>query len=231
MKKFLMTLSLLLTLGLSTAGVAAQTDGVQAPDLEGFEDAFDVEGLESVYDRTFSVDFEAMMASPDSDAGEMDFSAMMNIISIQGITFDSEDNAEAYINDMLDQMDEAMEEQDAAAFEDMEVQDLEGFDVDGVRVDMSMPDLDIAASMIIFNDDNHVFQVMVMNADADVAKASADEVAQYVIDAEVQTEEVTFSDDGTSTGGVFDRMPTSEDELVGDLTTVLDSEIHVAGAE
>lgn len=232
MKKFLFTLSLLLTLGLSTAGVAAQTDGVEAPELEGLGDAFDVEGLQSVYDRTFSVDFETMMASPDSDTGELDMSAMMNIISIQGMTFDSEDSASAYIDDMNSELEAAMEDEEAVAMlENVEISDLEDFDVNGIRVETSMPEMDVSASMIVFSDGNHVFQIMAMNADAETAQSTADEVAQFVIDADVENEDVTFSNDGTSTGGVFDRMPTSGDEIVGDLTSATDTEIHVASGE
>lgn len=229
MKKLLITLSLLLTIGFATSGVAAQTDGVQAPDLEGMEAAYDVEGLQSVYDRTFSVDFEAMMASPDADLESLDMSVLMNSISIQGMTFDSEDNAKNYIDDMKSEMEKAVEEGDAETFEGMEISELEGFDVDGIRVDMDMPDLEIAVSMIMFSDGNHVFQVMVMNADMETAQSHADEVAQFVIDAEIENEEITFSEDGTSTGGVFDRMPTSDDEIVGDLTSTMDTELHVAG--
>lgn len=232
MKKLLITLSLLLTLGLSTAGVAAQTDGVEAPDLEELAaNAYDVEGLQSVYDRTFSVDYMAMMASPDADFESMDMSAMMKMISIQGMSFDNEDNAKAYIEDMRSEMEQAVEEGDTETFEGMEISDLDDFDVDGIRVDTNMPDLDIAASMIIFSDGNHAFMVMVMDADMETAQSSVNEVTQFVIDAEVENEEVTFNEDGTSTGGVFDRMPTSEDEVVGDLTTTMDMELHVAGDE
>lgn len=227
MKKLFITLSLLLTLGFASSGAAAQTDGVEAPEVN-LDAAYDVEGLQSVYDRTFSVDFEAMMASPDADPESLDMSAMMNVITIQGITFDNDDNAQAYIDDMKSQMEQAVEEGDAATFEDMEISDLDGFDVEGIRVDMNMPDLDVAASMIIFSDGNHVFQVMVMNADLATAQASTDEVTQFVIDADSETDEVTFSDDGTSTGGVFDRMPAADDEIVGDLTSVMDTEIHIA---
>lgn len=227
MKKLLITLSLLLTLSFASSGVAAQSDGVQAPDLEGMEASYDIEGLQSIHDRTFSVDIEAMLASPDADFESLDMSVMMNMITIQGVAFDNDDNAKAYIEDMKAQMEQAVEEGDAATFEEMEISDLEGFDVDGLRVDMNMPDLEVAASMIVFNDGNHVFQIMVMNADVETAQTSAEDVTQFVLDAEVENEEVTFNDDGSSTGGVFDRMPTADDDVVGDLTGVMDSEIYV----
>lgn len=229
MKKLLITLSLLLTFGFAASGVAAQTEGVEAPDLEAaMAEAYDVEGLQSVYDRTYMIDIAALMSSPDADMESLDVSVMMNSISIQGMTFDNDDNAKAYIEDMESQMNTAMEEGDAETFEDMEISDLEGFDVDGLRINTNMPDLEVAASMVIFSDGNHVFQVMAMNADLETAQSSADAVTQYVIDADVVNDEITFSEDGTSTGGVFDRMPPAGDEIVGDLTSVMDTELHVA---
>lgn len=226
-KKLLLTLSLLLTLGLSASGVAAQ---VEAPNLDDVDPTADVEGIQSIYDRTFSVDFEALMASPEADFDNLDISAMMSVISIQGMTFDSEDNANAYLDQMRDELDASMEE-DPSTFDGIEISDLDGFDVDGLQLIMDMADLEITASVVIFVDGNQVFQIMVMNSDLETAKASADAVTQFVIDAETETEEVTFNADGTSTGGVFDRMPTGDDEVVGDLTGVLDSEIFVEGAE
>lgn len=231
MKKLLITLSLLLTIAFASSGVAAQTDGVEAPDLEELAaGAYDVEGLQSVYDRSFSMDIEAIMASPDFDVESLDMSAMMNIISIQGITFDSEDNAKAYMDDMKSEMEAALEDEAAAEMlENVEITDIEDFDVEGLHIVTSMPDLEIEATMYVFIDGNHVFQIMSMNADAEVAQSSAEAVTQFVIDADVETEEVTFNEDGTSTGGVFDRMPTGDDEVVGELTDVMDMELHVAG--
>lgn len=233
MKRLLLTLSLLLSLGLSATGVAAQTDGVAAPDLGDIEGTYtDVEGLQSVYDRTFSMDIEAMLASPDTDFESLDMSEMMNMFTIQGMTFDNEDNAKAYLEEMKSEMEAAMEDEEAMEMlEDMEITDLEGFDVDGIRVDTNMPDLEVAASMIVFNDGNHIFMIMSMNADLETAQSKADEVIQFVIDAEIENEEVTFSEDGTSTGGVYDRMPTAEDEIAGTLTGVMDMELFVAGEE
>lgn len=228
MKKFLLTLSLLLSFGLSFSAVA-QVDGVEAPNLE--EPSFsEVEGLESIYDRTFSVDIETMLASPDADFAEMDMSAMMRTISIQGMQFDSEDNAEAYFDDMLEQMNTAMEENPEAT-EDVEVADLEGFDVDGVQITMDMPDLGIAATMNVFVDGNQVFQVMAMDSDQATASTLAEEVTQFVVDADSNDDDVTFNADGTSTGGVFERMPTADDEIVGDLTGVMDTEIFAGEVE
>lgn len=221
MKKILLTLTLLLSLGLSFSGVAAQTDSVEPIDL-GSE--MDVEGLESVYDRTFSVDIEALMASPEA-LESLDMSAMMRMVSIQGMTFDNEDHAKDYLKTMQSEVEKAMENEDLSSMGDVQITELEGFDADGLMMTMDMPDLGAAATIIVFIDGNQMFQIMAMDSDLESSTAFAEEVSTFVIEAETETDEVTFNADGTSTGGVFDRMPTADDEIVGDLTSVTDSEI------
>ena len=229
MKKLLITLSLLLTFSFAATNVAAQVEGVPAPDLGDLDAAFEeIEGLQSIYDRTFSVDIEALMSDPEFDVANMDMSTMMNMIMIRGYTFDSEDNAKAFIEMTVSEMDKAIAEDESGLFEGMEVTELEGFDVDGIRVTMDMPDLGAGMSYIVFVDGNQVFQVSVMDAALDAANEKVDAVAQFVIDAEGSSDDVTLNADGTSTGGVFDRMPTADDEIVGDLSSVTDSELYAA---
>lgn len=227
MKKLLLTLSLILTMGFSAAGVSAQ---VQAPDLGDTITAEDIPGLQSAYDRTFMVDFEAMMdASPES-LESMDTSAMMRSVSIQGYTFDSEDNAKSYIDMTRDSFGEA-KESDPETFDGVEVEDLEGFDNEGITVTMDMPDLGVAMTINAFVDGNNVMTVMVMDSDSENSQSVADELTQFIIDAEIENEEVTFNADGTSTGGVFDLMPTADDEIVADLPTATDTELYASGGE
>lgn len=229
MKRLFVTLSLLLSLGLSTVSVAAQTDPGGTPDpMAGVEDAYrSIEGVESVYDRTFSIDPMALTSTPeDGDAGQIDMSAMMYVISIQGITFDSEENATAYIDDMTSALEEAQGDADAGSMlEDVEISNLDDLDVDGTRIETTVPEVDLAASQIVFSDDNYVFQIVVIQPDMETAGSITDDIANFMIDADTETDEVTFSDDGTSTGGVFDRMPTGDDDVVGELTFVTDTTI------
>lgn len=229
MKKLLMTLSLLLTLGLLTAGVAAQDD---APDSEAFDDSdySSIEGLLSSYDRTYTVDFEATLASPEADFEDMDMAAMMRLIGIEGLTFDSEDNAQAYLQQTLDEFDSEAPD-DEELLDEVEITELDGFDVDGMRMIMEFPEPEMAVLVVIFVDGNHVFQVAVIDAEMGAAESKLDEVIQFVLDAEVESDEVAFNMDGSSTGGVFDRMPSVGHEIVGDLSSVSDTELFADGGE
>ena len=221
MKKLLLTLTLLLSLGFSLQGAAAQTPDASTPVMG---EQMDVEGLETVYDRTYMVDFETMMASPSAD---LDSAAMMRVVSIQGMTFDSDDNAKKYLDDLKSQIDEAKESSDEMA--DIEVKELEDIDKDGFLITTFMEDLDMATSAIIFVDGNQVFMIVAIDADLESSTRLVTDVATFVADAESGSDDVTFSEDGTSTGGVYDRMPVAGDELVSDLPTVSDTVLFEAG--
>ena len=225
MKRLFLVFSLLLSMAASTVAVSAQVDGVEAPDIP----ETDIEGAQIAYSRMYSVDFMALMDDPDVDL-ETDMAAMMRSMSIQGIQFDSEDNAKAYVELSMDALDEAMES-DPETMEGMEASELEGFDVDGIVVSMDMPDVGIAMTLILFVDGDQVFQISATDADVETSRATAESLVEYVLDNEVQTEEVTFNEDGTSTGGVFDRMPAADHELVGDLTSVTDMELMPPAGE
>lgn len=221
MKKILLTITMLLTLALSAQGVAAQ---VEAPEIESV-DYSEIDGLQSVYSRAYTVDFMAMMSSPDANLEEMDMAAMMRNISIQGYTFESEDQAKAFLDTTKEEAEGGLTE--AEDLGEVEMKDLEAVDKEGVTMTMVM-DLEgesIAMTVHMFVDGNHLFMVISTDSELDASNSKADAVAQYVVDAEVQNEEVTFSEDGTSTGGVFDRMPEAGHELVADLT-VMDMELY-----
>ncbi len=225
MKKLILTLTLLLSLGFSLPAVAAQTPVAEGTPVMGGE--MDIEGMESVYDRTYMVDFEAMMASPSADLASMDTAAMMRMVSVQGVTFDTDENAEAYLADMKSQIEAAQESGDEMS--DIEVQPLEGMDRDGLLITTFMDDLGIGSAAIIFVDGNQVFMIVAIDSELEPATTLATDVAMFVNEAETETDEVTFNEDGTSTGGVFDRMPAAGDDLVSDLPSVADTALLEAG--
>lgn len=224
MKKFLITITMLLTLGLSVQGVAAQVD---APEVTGtsFED---IEGLETGYGRAYTVDIQALMEDPDFDPEAMDPEEMSGNIGIQGFTFDSEDNAEAFVDDSRSQIEEGIDGDEMAGMEGMEISvgDLEDIDKDGFYTEMSMTgEYEMHSAVIVFVDGSTVFQISAMGATMEDSKAQAYDVANFVIDTEVENEDVTLNADGTSTGGVFDRMPAAGEEFLGELVPSMDMDL------
>lgn len=228
MKKLILTFTLLLSLVLSLQGVAAQSDATPAAPMG---EAMEADGLVSAYDRTYMVDFEALMASPVGDTAspvaDMDVAAMMRVVSVTGMTFDSEDNAKAYVEDMTSQIQQAQEAGEMP--EGTEIGELEDIDKDGLIATISMEDMGLHSAIIVFVDGNQVFMIVALDADVETATTVVTDIAKHIVDADVENDEVTFSEDGTSTGGVFDRMPEAGSDLVGDLPSVTDSVLREAG--
>jgi hypothetical protein len=128
---------------------------------------------------------------------------------------------------MRSQIDEAQEAGEMP--EGTELKDLEDFDKDGFIATLNMEDMDVYSAILVLVDGNQVFMIVAIDVDVESAEAKVTDIAKYVVDAEVENDEVTFSEDGTSTGGVFDRMPEAGHELVSDLPSVSDTELQKAG--
>lgn len=218
MKKMLVTLAMLLTLGLSFQGVAAQE---LAPSDAGME-LEDYEGLQSAYSRSYGVDMDAMMSTPSTEG--INLADMMKGVQIMGITFDSDDNAQKFIDQGKDELESSLEEMSSGEMK-VTVNELDKGD-QGLVVEMDMTaDVGVFMKMYLVRDGNVVFTVIAMNSDVDSATATGDSVVDYLLDNESQSDDVTFNADGTSTGGVFDRMPPVGHESVSGLVIDSDSDL------
>ncbi|MCO5227686.1 MAG: hypothetical protein M9934_05305 [Thermomicrobiales bacterium] len=222
-KTFTLVLALLLTLGLSVQSAAAQLD-TDATEL----DPKDVPGLIAGYSRTYAPDIEALMATPSADL--LDLSAYMRNVSIMTYVFESDDTASDFFDMMKDQMTDELSAP-SPELGQAEMSEVTEIDRDAMQVTVDMGDLGVGLTILMFIDGDTVFAIMAMDTTVDDATAMAIDIANYLIDTEVQDDEVTFNEDGTSTGGVFDRMPASGDEIVGGLQVESDSDLFATAAE
>lgn len=222
-KKFTLMLALLLTLGLSVQGVAAQI-GSDPSEL----DPKDVPGLLAGYSRTYAPDMEALMASPSADP--LDLSAYMRNVSIMTYVFESDDTASEFFEMMKDQMNDELSAP-SPELGQAELSEATDIDKDNMQVTVDMGDLGVGLTILMFIDGDTVFVVMAMDGTVDDATAMAVDIANYVIDADVKDDEVIFNEDGTSTGGVFDRMPAGGDDIVGGLQIDSDSDLFAEEAQ
>ena len=226
MKTLLLALSLCFTFGLSFSAATAQSNASATPQTHEIESDAEVEGIISMYDRTFSADLTVSLASPDADISGADTSASLRMVSIQAITFDTNAHALAYLDMMRDGPDsEPTRDESLGAFA---VTELDIVRVDGFKMTTDMGDFDFGATIIIFIDGNHAFLIMVTDTDQPTSEALADDVTDFILNAEVENEEITFNENGTSTGGVFDRMPAAGEEMLGELTQTVDTELFIA---
>lgn len=213
MKKFMTMFLIMLLIGIPSAGFAAQVDGPT------------VAGLVSAYERSYSYDQEILIAANEESDDGFDMAMMMSGIEIRGVTFETDDHAVQYVDELFDVL-RALIDEDPDALGHLQFDELEGVDAVGIRVTSDNEDADVKVSTIMIVQDNHLFEVTVRDTELEAAEAKADEILQFILDAEIQSEEISFNQGGTSTGGVFDHMPTAEDDVVGDFTNVTDSEIN-----
>lgn len=204
-RKTMTLFAFLLTIGLAAGGsVAAQTP---------VSDTADVSGLESSYLRTYAADVEQPVE------GEQ-FGAQAGVF-----TFDSPESVEGAFDAFADDFALGFFGEDA---------DVESSDVDGVgdnaREYVGEADLGgefTPMTVLMVQQEN----MILLSISLGIAESgSADDIAQFMIDAEPSDSEVMFSDDGTSTGGAFDLMPAAGDEVLGGMVPVLDMDLGLGSA-
>lgn len=214
MKKIILMISALFLMGTMASNTAAQN-------LD------DAEGLESAYSRVYSTGASTSApaaASSDSTPVNLEGEATFSTVEIIGFTFDSEDNAKQFVSDMRTGIEEAVGESDADA--NAEITDI-AVDKDGFFAVMTVPNTGENA-IALFADGNQVFLLDVMDPDRETASKLVNDIAEFIVDAETDSDHVTLHEDGSSTGGVYDRMPASGDDLVKDLSNVTDKAIKEA---
>lgn len=206
MKRLLFTIALILPLGFPISAAAQESDAT--PDLYP-----GVEGIESSYARSIT-------AMPEG----------MPLINILGMAFDSDENAQVFHEDLIDQMGTEMDESELPPGAVVEYAEIEtGGDVQITRLTVLGSEDGYAMVYDFIRDANTTFTVFVVAASDEEAVALTDSVTQFILESDIETETVTFNEDGTSTGGVFDRMPTADDDIVPDGADVVDIEEIRAG--
>ena len=203
MKKLVVLMTSLLLMSLTAHGTVAQ-------DLES------ADGLQSAYGRIYSSGSSTSVAAAstaESSSTPMEAEMSFSGFEIIGMTFDSDENAAAFLEDMRADIQESVDSSDDS--QEAEIKDLD-IDKDGFFAVMNVENTGINA-VAMFVDGNQVFLIDVTDPDRETATARVNGLTEFVADAEAEGDEVSFNEDGTSTGGVFDRMPKANDDLVGDL--------------
>lgn len=221
LRKFTILLSLVLTLGFAaTTSAAAQ----EMPDV----DAPDMEGLETGYARMFMPDFGAMidaLGTPGADMPEIDQEGVLTVMTAI-LTFDNADNADKSMAVVADTYTEEGESDTDIDMTSEEISDL------GDKATLHSGAVDISGEKTTFNilivkDDSQLLLIQVIGGEAEAGATQAQDIANFMLDTEPTTDEVTFNEDGTSTGGAFDRMPTAEDtDLVDGLAPFIDMDMN-----
>jgi hypothetical protein len=212
MRKTILVVVMLLLWGMNAQGIVAQS-------LE------DAEGLETAYSRSYSTGSANTVSAPSGTPKSLESESRFRGIEVLGMTFESNEHAEQFVETVRTGIQDLVNESESSA--EAEISDVD-LDHDGFLAIMNVENTGVNA-IIMFVDGNQVFLIDVTDPDRETATTLVNDVASLVADAEGEDEDVTFNDDGTSTGGVFDRMPEAGSDLMGDLTSVTDAVLQEAG--
>lgn len=205
--------ALILAMGFSS------TSAQDAPpvDLSGLD------GLETAYGRMY---FQGAMATPTTDDTER--TPLFGLATI--LTFNDPESAmagfealdEEFSTGFFGTSDEDVEREEIGDLGDRAVEFTDAFTLDTAPAEP-------ATIVLVHDDDTVLFSVMVSGPDT---SEWAHSFAEHMLEDEDGADEIVFSEDGTSTGGPFDRMPTMDEMTVpGGLIPYLDIDYLASTAE
>lgn len=207
LRKLTLLLSLVFTLVLTAPATA--------------QDVSQIDGLESAYGRIYMFDVDALLASPE--AAEMFDPAAIPLIGRTAVfTFEDDEAADAASGELADlTADDAFEGAEAEKEELNDLGDAAYQYTAEIEIEEGMT-ADIV--LIVVQEDENILMAAIVGGE-DPAGMALD-WAEYMLDAEVEEEEVQLSDDGTSSGGAFELMPGADDEeILGGMLPVADVDV------
>ncbi len=201
----------------------AQTPATSAPPAIS-----ELEGIESGIGRTWSLDYEAIMA--DATPGSVDLNNWQGLsaLSVQILQFDSDDHASAAF----------------ALLETSIASEIPNLGQDG-SLKVSNEDIDnlgdgaVASTLVTTTDtgETHLRNVLVLDdhlvilvsslAGTTESAASAEALAAYIVNqGEVSPDPVSFDPAGLSRGGLWGVLPQSGDSILEGLVVVRDDQLY-----
>jgi hypothetical protein len=188
--------------------------GAQESTPEGLQPA-DLDGIQNAVSRTYALDYSAMMEAMATPGAEP--SMPTGIVGIGGviIEFDSDDNAAVAFEKLQEDMlsDETFSEDSEVAEFELDAGDQSTAYAGTYETDGQLSEDDLA----LVQAGNAVYVVYASGIETDVQPVVTAFV-QHLIDAE-GSGAGEFNEDGTSTGGLWDKFPADDDELVAGLIT------------
>jgi hypothetical protein len=212
LKTIVPALLALLMLSLAAAPISAQSD--DSVDAGEFDD---YEGLQRAYSRTFSADMMAMFDASTPDAAPTGWFILTTIV----LEFDSEDNARAGNEKMLEEVESGDMMEDGTELEDVELDvDLE------YTAKQARQEEDGATTYALVTtaqDGNYIYAVVGVTFGEEPADVVSSTLTK-IKDADAEDGDGTFNEDGTSEGGLWAKLPTLEQmqEQVPALTEATD---------
>lgn len=189
----------------------------------------DLPGVQTAVSRTYTLDFEAlftMEGTPTPEATGPQLFALGGSI----IQFGNDDDARGAYTTVLDevqkQSDAGVGTPDAVSFETIDL----GADLGDERTGLRMAGDDtggIASGDIVALVVRDGSLIYLVTGVADTGDPSDAVVAftRSVMDAKAGGDEVTFNEDGTSSGGLWDKFPKADDPVIAGLPSAMDTDL------
>lgn len=209
---------------------AGGVNAAAAQDAEDAEDEFDfsqLEGIEQVVGRNYSMDFEALMSASPEAIEDMAYPTGIVTAFAVVAKFDGDDNAEAGWESLR----EAFGEQAATMMgtEDAEVTELEVDDLAdnaaGYASTVEEDGTTFNVAVLILRDGEYAY-VSVVSTGGDDATEPATDLAEAMIDADAGDGEGEANEDGVYSGGIWDKFPEEGAESVEGLIIATDEPIY-----
>lgn len=217
MQKLIRISALLLIVMLSI--VATRVPNAMAQDeSEGpLDDPTQLEGLEEAVGRSYSIDYDALFADASPDAsGNFDYPDGLQGLFTAVYKFDSDDHAK-------DALEKARTQIESEGVEGLDLQEV---DIDDLNDDTlaltAQADQEgvgtTVTTVVATQEDDYLYVIVgvAVGTDTDLNGIVGD-LAKELIDEDAGDGDPTFNEDGTSEGGIWDKFPDSDDDLIKDL--------------
>jgi hypothetical protein len=188
-------------------GAGAQDDASDGPPVE------DLEGLQHGASRYYSMDYSAMMDDMSTPGAEM--GVPTGVITLGGMIFefDSDENAQAALDTLNEQAasEALLGEEETIEEVELGLGDNE-FSYTGVE-DIDGQEIEFVVALV--QKGNYAYFVIAGGSGEDMQQVASD-FTSHLIDND-GSGAGEFNDDGTSTGGLWDKFPAADDDLVSGL--------------
>lgn len=204
---------------------------VTAQDGEDDVDFSQLEGIEQVVGRSYSIDFVALMSSPE--AAEGDIAYPTGIVTAYAVVakFDEDDNAESgweTLRSLFNDQAAAVTDDEATEVTELEVDDL-GDNAAGYSATEDDGGSALYSTILIVREGEYVY-VSVVSTGGDDPTGAATDLVEAMIGAGAGDGEGEANDEGIYSGGLWDKFPDEDDDFAKDLT-IYDSPIYPESEE
>lgn len=200
-KQLMLVLSLVISFGFGST----MAQGTPAAEIDLDNDDFgDLPGIQAGWSRLWLVESGGATATPGS----------IRMFTLGALEFDTENHA----SQVYDAMVASIESDDATSLIDSPQFGDRSFSFTAEGSMMS------ANSVILVVQDGSVL-FLLNETGEDVSADRVQDVAAHVMEAEMGPDPVKFSEDGGSTGGVYDRFPPADSEIFTGFDVVRDVNI------